>query len=32
MDGPTAAFLDRLILLVRDHAAAHWANAAELLQ
>jgi hypothetical protein len=32
MDGPTAAFLDRLIVLVRDHAAAHWAHAAELLQ
>jgi len=32
MDGPTAAFLDRLIPLIRDHAAAHWANAAELVQ
>ncbi len=32
MDGPTAAFLDRLIPLVRGHEAARWANAAELLQ
>jgi hypothetical protein len=32
MDGPTAAFLDRLVPLVRDHAAAHWAHATELLQ
>jgi hypothetical protein len=32
MDGPTAAFLDRLIPLVRGHEAAYWANAAELLQ
>ena len=32
MDGPTAAFLDRLIPLVRDHAASHWAHAPELLQ
>jgi len=32
MDGPTAAFLDRLIPLTRAHAAARWATAAELLQ
>jgi hypothetical protein len=32
MDGPTAAFLDRLITLTRAHAAARWATAAELLQ
>jgi peptidoglycan/xylan/chitin deacetylase (PgdA/CDA1 family) len=32
MDGPTAAFLERLIPLVRDHDAAHWASAPELLQ
>ncbi len=32
MDGPTAAFLDRLIALTRAHAAAHWATAGELLQ
>ncbi len=32
MDGPTAAFLDRLVVLTRAHEAAHWANAAELLQ
>ena len=31
-DDPTAAFLDRLIVLTRDHAAARWATAAELLQ
>jgi hypothetical protein len=31
MDGATAAFLDRLIALVRGHAAARWATAAELL-
>jgi hypothetical protein len=32
MDGPTAAFLDRLIALIRGHAASRWATAAELLQ
>jgi hypothetical protein len=32
MDGPTADFLDRLILLTRGHAAARWATAGELLQ
>lgn len=32
MDGPTAAFLDRLIVLTRAHAAARWAAAAEFLQ
>jgi hypothetical protein len=32
MDGPTAAFLDRLTELTRTHAAVHWASAAELLQ
>lgn len=32
MDGPTAAFLDRLIELTRTHEAVHWATAAELLQ
>jgi hypothetical protein len=32
MDGPTAAFLDRLIELIGAHEAVHWANAAELLQ
>jgi hypothetical protein len=32
MDGPTAAFLDRLIELTRTHQAVHWATAAELLQ
>jgi len=32
MDGPTAAFLDRLIELTRTHEAVRWANAAELLQ
>jgi hypothetical protein len=32
MDGSTAAFLDRLIELTRNHAAVHWATAAELLQ
>jgi hypothetical protein len=32
MDGPTAAFLDRLIQLTRSHTAVHWATAAELLQ
>jgi hypothetical protein len=31
MDGATAAFLDRLIALVRGHAAARWAAASELL-
>jgi hypothetical protein len=32
MDGPTAAFLDRLVELTRTHEAVHWATAAELLQ
>jgi hypothetical protein len=32
MDGPTTAFLDRLLQLTRTHAAVRWANAAELLQ
>ena len=32
MDGPTVAFLDRLILLTRTHAAARWATAGELLR
>lgn len=32
MDGPTTAFLDRLIELTRTHAAVRWATAAELLQ
>lgn len=32
MDCPTAAFLDKVILLTRAHAAARWATAAELLQ
>ncbi len=32
MDGPTAAFLERLIPLVRDHGAAQWASAAEFVQ
>jgi len=31
MDGATAAFLDRLIALVRGNAAARWATAGELL-
>ena len=31
MDGATAVFLDRLIALVRGHAAARWATAGELL-
>lgn len=32
MDGPTAAFLDRLIQLTRAHAAVRWTSAAEMLQ
>ena len=32
MDGPTAAFLDRLITLTGSHAASRWATAGELLQ
>jgi len=31
MDGATAAFLDRLIEVVRTHEAARWAAAGELL-
>lgn len=32
MDGPTAAFLDRLVAVTRTHAASRWAAAGELLQ
>jgi len=32
MDGATAAFLDRLIAVTADHAAARWAAAGEVLQ